>query len=174
MGSADGPGRPGSGREQAKDQLYAEDLAIGTRFAGREHRLDAGGFRAFAALTGDAHPIHYDEGYAARTKFGRPVAHGLYLMALTALGATPLSHRLEAAMIALVDQGCRFVRPGFAGDRLTSEYEVSSVEMKPGGDAALVRFAVRLLDGDGKTVLDGHQTYLLRPRADAPARGASR
>jgi 3-hydroxybutyryl-CoA dehydratase len=153
--------------EEPDDQLYADDLVIGARFAGREYRLDADGFRAFAALTGDAHPIHYDEAYAARTDFGRPVAHGLYLMALTALGATPLSRRLEAAMVAMIDQGCRFVRPGFAGDCLRSEFEVSAVETRPGRDTAVVRFAVRLIDCASNPVLEGHQTYLLRPRAAA-------
>ena len=83
-------------------QLYAEDLAPGLQFAGEPVVLSLQHFSGFAALTGDAHPLHYDEAYAAQTHFKRPVAHGLLLMALTALGATALSRQLEASMIALV------------------------------------------------------------------------
>jgi acyl dehydratase len=36
-------------------------------------------FDRFAALSGDHNPIHVDPGYAAATRFGRPVAHGMLL-----------------------------------------------------------------------------------------------
>ena len=150
--------------ESGRGQLYADQLRVGYRFRGPARRLDAESFRRFADLTGDAHPIHYDEAYAAGTPFGKCIAHGLLLMALTALGATAMSPRLENAMIAMVDQGCRFVRPAFPGDRVTCEYEVSEIETKQDGVSALVRFTVRLLNGSGETLLEGHQSYLLRRR----------
>jgi acyl dehydratase len=128
-------------------------------------------FRRFAELTGDAHPLHYDEAYAANTRFGKCVAHGLYLMALTALGATEMSPRLENAMIAMVDQSCRLVRPAFPGDSVTCEYEVSAVESKPESASALVRFTVRLLNQSGEMLLEGHQSYLLRRRPDGSKGG---
>ena len=51
--------------EKGQDQLYADDFRVGDRFHGSEHRLDVESFRRFAELTGDAHPLHYDEAYAA-------------------------------------------------------------------------------------------------------------
>ncbi len=152
--------------ENGRDQLYADDFRVGDRFHGPEHRLDVESFRRFAELTGDAHPLHYDEAYAANTRFGRCVAHGLYLMALTALGATAMSPRLENAMIAMVDQGCSLVRPAFPGDSVRCEYEVSAIEWKPESASALVRFVVRLLNRSGETLLEGHQSYLLHRRPD--------
>lgn len=77
-------------------------------------------FVAFSTLTGDQHPIHYDPAYAKNTRFGRPITHGLHLMALTALGATSLSEQLEESMVALLEQGCRFLRPVFAVSVLRS------------------------------------------------------
>ncbi len=152
--------------ENGRDQLYADDLRVGDRFRGPEHRLDVASFQRFAELTGDAHPLHYDEAYAAGTRFGKCVAHGLYLMALTALGATAMSPRLENAMVAMVDQGCRLVSPAFPGDHVRCEYEVNAIEPKPDSAAALVRFTVRLLNQSGETLLEGHQSYLLRRRPD--------
>jgi acyl dehydratase len=62
-----------------RTQLFFEDLVVGMRTVGRERELTQADFQAFAALTGDAHPIHYDQAYAARSSFGRCVAHGLLL-----------------------------------------------------------------------------------------------
>ena len=97
-------------------QLFADDLAVGFAFRGEPTVLTAEHFSQFSALTGDKHPIHYDAAYAAKTRFGRPLAHGLLLTAMTALGATTLSASLEDAMIALVEQQMRFLRPAFVGD----------------------------------------------------------
>ncbi len=149
------------------DQLYAEDFAEGQTYVGASRTLDEVGFTSFAAFTGDDHPIHYDAAYAARTRFGRPIAHGLLLMSMTALGAAPLSRRLEGSMIALVDQGCRYLKPAFLGDRVTSSFEVASVESKPGKSLSVVRFAARLQSDSGEIILDGHHTYFLRTRPRA-------
>ncbi|MAC79095.1 MAG: acyl dehydratase [Rhodobacteraceae bacterium] len=43
--------------------------------------VDAARTRAYAVLTDDYNPIHLDEGFAARTPLGRPIAHGTLSMA---------------------------------------------------------------------------------------------
>ena len=52
------------------------DMEIG---AGAEYSavVDPEMIRAYAQLSGDHNPIHEDAEYAANTRFGRPVAHGL-------------------------------------------------------------------------------------------------
>ena len=124
-----------------------------------------------ARLTGDDHPIHYDDAYAAKTRFGKRLAHGLLLLSMTALGATPLSRRLEDSMIAFAEQRCRFLKPVFVGDIVTSSFEVASVDRKPGRDSALVRFNTRLLNGAGEAVLEGEHAYFLRCRGSSAAAG---
>jgi acyl dehydratase len=145
-------------------QLYADDLYEGFSFAGSEKTLTVDLFNGFAALTGDRHPIHYDEAYASRTRFGRPVAHGLLLMAMTAVGATELSSRLEAAMVALLSQRSEFLKPAFVGDRLRASYEVLSNVAGKSGVTARVELIVRVANSQGDTVLEGRHVYLLRCR----------
>ncbi len=148
---------------EASAQLYFEDLEPGQVFPGQAAKLGMDTFQLFARMTGDAHPIHYDAEYAARTRFGKPVAHGLLVMAMTALGATPLSGRLREAMIAFVEQDCRFLKPVLVEDTVRTELEVERVERKSGG-VGYVRFAVRVWRGDGELALQGHHSYLLKSR----------
>src|SRR5215475_9707434 len=98
-------------------QLYFDDFTLGERFRSPGRTLGDAHFLLFAGLTGDNHPIHYDEDYARRTQFGARVAHGLLVMAMSALGASAYAQRLEASMIAFVEQGCRFRKPVLLGHR---------------------------------------------------------
>jgi len=148
-------------------QLYFEDFAIGQQYEGRLSTISQADVLAFASLTGDAHPIHYDLEYARQTRFGRPIVHGLHLMALTALGATPLSARLTEAMIAFVEQGAAFVRPVFVDDSVRSAFEVTELEQKPGREWGRVKFRVTLSNQRGETVLEASHAYRLRCRSVA-------
>jgi len=143
-------------------QLYFDDFKVGDRFRSPARTLGDAQFLSFAGLTGDDHPIHYDDEYARRSRFGARVAHGLLVMAMTAVGASPLSHRLQRSMIAFVEQSCRFLRPVVLGDTVQPEFEVAGLERK--GDRGLLRLAVRVVNQRGEVVLEGHHAYLLRCR----------
>jgi 3-hydroxybutyryl-CoA dehydratase len=150
-------------------QIFADDFRIGQTFSGEKRRVGDPEFASFARMTGDAHPIHYDDDYAARTRFGKRLAHGLLVTSMTALGATSMSQCLEDAMIAFVEQGTRFLKPVFVNDHLQSHFTVSSVVQKPGSSSAFVRFDVRLVNDRDETVLEGFHVYLLRARRPATA-----
>jgi acyl dehydratase len=146
-------------------QLFADDLVQGFRFRGEAKTLTTDMFMQFAALTGDAHPIHYDEAHAAKTRFGRPLAHGLLLTSLTALGATSLSRSVEDSMVAMLEQRMEFLRPVFVGDVVVPEFEVVSMEPTASGRTARVEMAVWLTNQAGERVIEGRHAYLLRCRS---------
>jgi acyl dehydratase len=145
-------------------QLYADDLQVGFTFEGEVKHLTAGMFTAFAELTGDSHPIHYDEIYAAKTDFGRPIAHGLLLVALTALGATTTSPRLTDSMVALISQQTNFLKPAFIGDNVQASYTIVSNSANASATKARVEIKVTVLNQKGDAVLSGVHVYLLRRR----------
>lgn len=148
-------------------QLYIEDFAPGQSFPGARSTCTVKDFLDFARITGDAHPIHYDAEYAGRTRFGRPLAHGLLVAAYSALGATQLSTLLEESMVAMLQVGFSFRKPVFADDVLTSHFEVAEVLRDPAKDSGRIRFTVTLTNQAGETVVEGSHLYLMR------ARGAS-
>jgi 3-hydroxybutyryl-CoA dehydratase len=145
-------------------QIFADDLVVGQTFSGTQHVVSDERFADFAKLTGDDHPIHYDDNYAAQTRYGKRLAHGLLLMSMTALGATSMSRRIRDSMVAFAEQECRFLAPVFVGDQVTPHFTVASIQQKPAKGAALVRFDVRLVNQTKTLVLQGHHTYLLRLR----------
>ena len=84
-----------------------DELQPGQVFASPSKTLTDAHFLFFSGLTGDNHPIHYDVEYARTTRFGKPLAHGLLLASLTALGASPASPHIDG--FVFVEQGCRFL-----------------------------------------------------------------
>lgn len=145
------------------EQLYLDDLTPGLSVEGPARLLDDRAFAGFAALTGDDHPIHYDDAYAKRSRFGARVAHGLLVSAMAALGASPLSARLHGAMIAFLGHDMRFVKPVLIGDALRARHVVE--EVRPRERDGTIRFAVSLINQHGEVVAEGHHTYLLARRA---------
>ena len=148
-------------------QLFADDLMPGLRFEGESKTLTVEMFAGFAALTGDRHPIHYDEAHAAQTPFGRPIAHGLLLAALTALGATRMSDQLRDCMIAMLEERLEFLKPAFVGDVVVPRFEVVAVKPSSSGRVARVEIVVGLTNQAGEQVVAGRHCYLLRRRLES-------
>ena len=149
----------------APGQRFFEDFAVGDRFASPSKTLTDAHFLFFAGMTGDAHPIHYDDEYAKRTRFGRRLAHGLLLTSLTAVGASTLAPLLEDSIVAFVEQTTRFLAPAFIGDTVKPEHEVIGLERKR--SAGLVTLRVTLTNQHGETILQGQHKYLIAYRPAA-------
>jgi len=144
-------------------QRYLDDFTPGEVFRSPPHTLSDKHFAAFAAMTGDAHPLHYDSDYARAKGWDAPIAHGLLLLGLCALGAAPLSHELAESMVAMLGNEARYKRPAFVGDTVTPQFTVVSVEPK-GNDLGIVRLAIALHNQRGEVVLEGMHVLMLKRR----------
>jgi 3-hydroxybutyryl-CoA dehydratase len=143
-------------------QRYFEDFTVGDRFRSPSRTLTDAHFLFFAGMTGDAHPIHYDDEYGKRTRFGRRLAHGLLLTSLTAVGASTLAPVLEDSIVAFVEQSSRFLAPVFIGDTVSPEHEVVGLERRR--SAGLLTLRVVLRNQRGETVVEGQHRYLIAYR----------
>lgn len=143
-------------------QMYFDDFAIGQRYDFGRRTVTDTHFALFSAISGDNHPIHYDDEYAKDTRFGRRVTHGLLLAGMTALGAAPLSALLHNSMVAFVDFSCQFLKPVFIGDSIAVEAEVSDLRAK--GTTGLIRFDIAMRNQDKEIILQGSHSYILKKR----------
>jgi len=123
------------------------DLQPGQK-ASRSLTLTEAHVRGFAELSGDYNPLHFEEEFAARTKFGRLVVQG----GLT----TGLLHALVAMDMpgpgtVFLSQNWKFTAPVYIGDTITAEAEVLQVHAsKP-----VCQLAVSVRRQDGESVLSG-------------------
>jgi len=141
-----------------------DELQPGQVFTSPSKTLTDAHFLFFSGLTGDNHPIHYDVEYARTMRFGKPLAHGLLLASLTALGASPASPHLDG--FVFVEQGCRFLKPVAVGDTIQPRLTVDRVWRD--GRRRFVRLATSITNQRGETVLEGFHLYQIIPRrADA-------
>jgi acyl dehydratase len=146
-------------------QRYFEDFKLGDRFRSPSKTLTDAHFMFFAGMTGDAHPIHYDDEYAKKIRWGRRLAHGLLLTSMTAVGASTLAPLIEESVIAFLEQSSRFLAPAFVGDTIYPEHEVVGLERKrPGG---VLTLRVTLRNHRGETILEGQHRYLIAYRVSA-------
>ena len=103
---------------------------------------------AYARLTGDYNPLHFDEAFASRTRFKTLVVQG----GLT----TGLLHALVAMDLpgpgtVFLSQNWKFTAPVYIGDTITADAEVLSVhETKP-----VCQLRIRVTRQTGETVLEG-------------------
>jgi acyl dehydratase len=144
------------------EQRWFEDFDVGDRFDSPSKTLTDAHFMFFSGMTGDTHPIHYDDEYAKGTRFGRRLAHGLLLTSMTAFGASTLSPIIEHSIVAFLEQTTRFLAPAFVGDTIKPRHEVVELERKR--SAGLLTLRVTLTNQRGETILDGHHKYLIAYR----------
>jgi acyl dehydratase len=133
-----------------------ENLSVGQK-AIRSITLTSKHVNAYAEITGDHNPLHFDKEFASKTKFKKLVVQG----GLT----TGLLHALVAMDMpgpgtVFLSQNWKFTAPVFIGDTITAEAEILSIhETKP-----VTQLKVVITRQDGETVLEGEAwCYTFRP-----------
>src|SRR5580765_6947659 len=126
--------------------LYFEDLSLGMTEA-LSKVIDASDVVGFAEVTGDRNPIHLSEHFAAKTPFGKRIAHGLYTASLI---SAVLGTRLPGPGAIYISQTLNFRAPVKIGD--TVLVTVTVAELMP--EKSRARLACVCAVG-GEVVLDG-------------------
>jgi 3-hydroxybutyryl-CoA dehydratase len=92
--------------------LFFEDLSVGMAET-LEKTVSSSDVVGFAQPTGDRNPIHLSEHFAARTSFGKRIAHGLYTASLI---SAVLGTRLPGPGAIYISQTLNFRAPVKIGD----------------------------------------------------------
>ena len=130
------------------------DLKIGDSFA-KSRLVTDELIRAFAELSGDFNPIHLDEDFAARTRFGKRIAHGMLSASLI---SAVLAKKLPGAGSIYLGQTLQFVAPVFPGDAITARVTVK--EIRP--DKPIMKLETVCINQRDEVVIRGEATVLSR------------
>lgn len=136
--------------------LTVDELAVGQR-ARWSKTLTEADVLAFAGTSGDMNPLHIDAVYAAGTKFGQRVVHGMLVASLI---SSLQARDLPGPGNLYVRQELRFVAPVFIGDTVTAEVEVVSLDQ----ERNRVRMSTKCFKQDGSLVITGESELAPRPR----------
>ena len=130
--------------------------AVGTRATWERTFVEAD-IEAFAALSGDRNPLHFDPDFAARTRAGRLIVHGGLT---TSLFNALVAMRLPGPGSVFLHQEWDYPAAVGIGEEVTAEVEV--IEARADKPVTRLRCTARL--ADGTEVLRGESVvYTLQP-----------
>ena len=102
----------------------------------------------FIEITGDTNPLHVDEAFARRTKFGGRIIHGMLTASIL---STMVGMLLPGTGAIYRSQSIRFLRPVRIGETVTAHFVVRDV------DRAKHRLTIEswIENENGERVLEG-------------------
>lgn len=134
-------------------RLVLMDLKPGDKFS-RTREVTDELIRKFADVSGDFNPLHLDDEYAASTRFGKRIAHGMLSGAFI---SGVLGDELSVRRIVYLGQTMKFRAPVFIGDTVTVTGTVTNVRE----DKPVVTIETVCVNQRGETVVEGEAAIML-------------
>lgn len=110
----------------------------------------------FAEITGDRNPVHLSEEFAAKTRFGERIAHGMLTAGLI---SAVIGMKLPGPGCLYLSQTLSFLAPVKIGDEITARAEVTEVI-----SGRRLKLRTVCVNQRGEVVLEGEALVLL-PRS---------
>ncbi len=140
------------------EELYGyrfEDLSVGMKEM-YSHTMTETDIRMFAAMSGDSNPIHLNEEFAASTRFGGRIAHGLICASfISAIFGT----KLPGPGCVYVSQTLKFKAPVKIGDTVVVSVTITELV----SEKRCVKFDT-ICTVRGKAVIKGEAELYVPPR----------
>jgi len=109
--------------------------------------------RAFAQASGDMNSVHLDEAAAARSRFGRRIAHGMLTASVI---SAVLGNELPGPGTIYLGQDLKFKAPVFIDDTITATVELTAYRE----DRRIATFRTTVTNQDGVLVLEGEAVVI--------------
>ncbi len=136
------------------------DVVLGVKVGDRaefEKKVTAEDVELFGRITGDTNPLHRDAAYAAKTRFGECIAHGMLSAGFisAALGTKLAPH----CCAVYLSQTLRFLRPVKIGDTVKAVAVVKGIEP----EKRIFTIETDCFNQSGEAVVKGEAVILLDP-----------
>ena len=109
--------------------------------------FDAQAVQAYAELTGDFNPVHFDAAYAAETIFGKPIVHGPLVLTLI---TTLFANELPGPGSVYLSHNIKFLLPVYYNDEITAVLTVLEIN-----DKQHIFIETIAVNQNGERVIDG-------------------
>jgi 3-hydroxybutyryl-CoA dehydratase len=139
------------------------DLTPGARLTGRARTITESDLVSFAALTGDWHPQHSDVEWAATSRFGERIAHGMLVLSYS-IGLLGFDPERVVALRGL--DSVTFKRPVAIGETIRVEADVEEATPLDEGHE-LVTLRWRVLGAGGRLAVRARVQVVHRTAAEA-------
>jgi 3-hydroxybutyryl-CoA dehydratase len=116
---------------------WFDEVRVGDRFS-RSITITDAMLMTSAGLLGDFNPLHVDEEFARKSRFGGRILHG---MTTSALMGGPVGMYFHGTAIAYLEHHARFLAPVRPGDTLKIEWTVTALAPKEKHGGGIVSLA---------------------------------
>ena len=149
---------------------FLEDFRVGEEIWTPGRTITETDVVSFAGLSGDYNPAHTDHQFAGENAFGRPIAHGLLALVVSA-GLADRDGSLDGTAIALLGVDWQFKKPVFFGDTLRLHITVENTRVTSKPDRGVLSRRVEVVNQRDEVVQTGSFTTMVKtktfPRKDA-------
>lgn len=108
----------------------------------------------FADVSGDHNPIHLDEEFASKTRFGKRIAHGMLSGAFI---SAILGNEYKGRTVIYLSQTLKFTAPVFIGDTVTTTSTVTNIR----SDKNIVTLENVCTNQKGETLVQGESKIMI-------------
>ncbi len=109
--------------------------------------------RTFARISEDENPVHLDDEFAAGTRFGKRIVHGMLTAALI---SAVIGNDLPGQGTIYLRQSVDFKAPVYLGDTITARVEVTAYR----AERHIATLATTCTNQDGTLVITGEAVVL--------------
>jgi len=113
----------------------------------KEKVFDKKAVEDYAKLTGDFNPMHFDEIYASKTIFKKPIVHGPLVLTMV---TTMFANELPGPGSVYLSHDVKYFLPVYYNDVITAVLEVVEINNKNH-----VFIKTTCINQEGKIILDG-------------------
>ncbi len=112
--------------------------------------------RAFATISGDINPIHLDDTYAAKTRFGKRIVHGALLASFI---SNVVGNQIPGSGSIYLSSTLKFRAPTFIDDTVTTTATIIAIR----ADKPIYTLECVCKNQHGEVLCDGQAVVLYEP-----------
>ena len=139
---------------------YFEETKVGETF-GASVTVSETHLVLAAGLFGDFNPLHVDDEFARKSRFGGRILHGALTSALI---SAPAGMYFHGTAIAYLEHNCRFQAPVRPGDTLRTTWTITDRSEKPRHGGGIVIMRARCENQRGELVAEADGKMLVANR----------